>query len=107
MQTFNKWLELREGFPANYTPTPRLGTDPLLSALHKINRGQGHQPFDGGFTDSSVIQTRLGLDDQEFNALKQARLLTKDATGVHVDKNKFAQIYQQFTRMTPDRFPTR
>ena len=105
---FHNWLV--EGTPANWQPSGRIGAggDPTVSALAKIDKNQGQMPFDGGFAGSNVIQIRFGLDNEELAALNKLKLIVKDETGFHIDKNRFYQIYKQLTGVTPtiNKMPT-
>lgn len=86
MKTFQEWLKnksLNEGRPADWAPSPRMHNDPLASARMKVNAGDkaGQMPYTGNFAGIDPIQARLGLDDEELQALKNARLIAKSAEG--------------------------
>lgn len=102
MEPFNKWLELRES--DGFNQRLGVGGDPLMSALNKINKGQGHQPFDGGYAGIDILAKRLGFDDGELKALYAAKLLAKDEMGYHIDKNRFNSFYTTLMKMTPDQY---
>lgn len=91
---FKEWLN--EGTPANWAPTPRIGHDPLISALVKIKKAQGNMPFNGNFADLNAFQVRFNLAPDELEKLKAAKLLTRNPYGFNVDPNRFNTIYQQF-----------
>jgi hypothetical protein len=86
MKTFQEWLKnknLNEGRPADWAPSPRMHNDALASAIKKVQMGDkaGEMPYTGNFAGIDPIQTRLGLDDEELQALKNARLIAKSADG--------------------------
>lgn len=101
MKTFNEWLN--EGMPVPAQPTGfHPGTrDPLTSALVKIEKNPGQMPFDGGFTGPSVFAVRFQMSPEELAILQKLRLLVRDEYGTHIDRNRFAQVYQQILKTPP------
>ena len=88
MKTFIQWFEtnyLNEGMPANWKPTEKLNSDALLSALKKVRFGDaaGKMPYNGNFAGVNVIQTIFDLDNDEIEALKNAKLIIRDAEGFY------------------------
>jgi hypothetical protein len=86
MKTFQEWIatkQLNEGRPADWQPTPRMNNNPFRSALAKVEDGEkrGEMPYTGNFAGIDAIQTRLGLDDEELQALRDSRLIARGPEG--------------------------
>lgn len=82
IKTFKEWVaakQLNEGMPFDWQPSPRMHKDPLMSALAKVRKSEkeGDMPYRGNFCGYDVIKVRLGLDDEELQALKNANLIAK------------------------------
>jgi len=117
MGIFNEWVakkKLTEGVPAGWKPSARIGFDPLRSSLEKIVRGLKSGQLDQGYTDSGVIKTIFGLDDDELQRLKNLKLIgrddSEDGYGWVINKERLASVYKQMSggmsaRMPPDATP--
>jgi hypothetical protein len=95
MGLFLEWMKtkiLNEGIPAGFVPKIQFGNDPLKSAIDKIRvkTKMGEQPF-SHFTDSQVFGIRFGLNPQEIEALRQAKLLVRTSDGVSIDQRALTQ----------------
>lgn len=99
MINFLDWYhqKLTEGMPANWSPTNQIGNDSIRSAFEKIDRASkaGKQPFSGNFVDRRVIQTHLGFNDQEMQALSRFNLIVKEPYGMNIDQKRFNKFYKQ------------
>lgn len=85
MKTWKQYCESRE---VNWKPSARIGYDPLISAIKKITQGKANLPFSGNFTDSSVIQSTFGLDDEELASLQKANLIIRNDHGYNIDRTR-------------------
>lgn len=104
MKSFTEWMkDLTEGMPVGWKPNPQLSANPLRSGLEKIVRGsqKGIMPFDGNHVDAGVLQTQLGLNNDEISALTQSNLIIRGPNGVNVNKDLFNDIYKQFAKVNP------
>jgi len=86
MKTFQEWLnkkQLNEGRPADWQPSQRMHHDAFRSALMKVKAGEkaGEMPYTGNFAGIDAIQTRLNLDDEELQALRDNRLIQRSPEG--------------------------
>lgn len=86
IKTFKEWVaakELNEGMPFDWEPSPRMHKDTLMSALAKVRKSEreGGMPYRGNFRGYDVIKVRLGLDDEELQALKDAKLIARTEDG--------------------------
>jgi len=85
MKTFQEWLsdkqllEYKSPDP-NWQPTPRMNQDTLMSALTKIRQAdkKGGMPYSGNFQSIDVIQGKFFLDDEEMQALQNAKLIARN-----------------------------
>ena len=95
--------DLTEGMPVGWKPNPQLSANPLRSGAEKIVRGaqKGVMPFDGNHVDAGVLQTQLGLNNDEISALTQSNLIIRGPNGVNVNKDLFDQIYKKMSGVMP------
>ena len=98
MKNFTDWMtnRLQEGVPAGWQASPMIGQDPARSLLIKIMQAEkkGEMPFDGHFTDSGVLVTRLGLTPEESDQLKKLNLLQRDQGAIAVDRSAFMRAWE-------------
>ena len=98
MKTFKEFME---GMPVHWNPSARIGHDPVVSALEKIQKNQNRMPFSSNFTGFDAFQTNLGLDREELDSLKNLRLFVKNENGLNIDKNKYINVYKQIRGFAP------